>query len=186
MSSSRFCIFTSHCTLLPSSDSTPDETNKETTSRFFDSEDTPTPVQSKWPTFSPAQPCTWEEVERHAAKLDAEEATAKEEQDIEEVEEDPNVKIPNEEPLDTNITEMTSQSSELKVGLPEDFSGNSKDPNRWMLSLQAYFEMNSSVYNNKAKLLTALNKMSKGRGKPFLEGWFYKLNDATIPDSEKT
>ena len=32
----------------------------------------------------------------------------------------------------------------------------------------------------------ALNKMSKGRGKPFLEGWFYKLNDATIPDSEKT
>ena len=46
--------------------------------------------------------------------------------------------------------------------------------------------MNSSVYNDKAKLLTALNKMSKGRGKPFLEGWFYKLNDTTIPDSEKT
>ena len=46
--------------------------------------------------------------------------------------------------------------------------------------------MNSSVYNDKAKLLMVLNKMSKGREKPFLEGWFYKLSDATIPDSEKT
>ena len=96
------------------------------------------------------------------------------------------MEIPNEEPLDTNMTEMMSCPSELKAGLPEDFSGNSEDSNRWMLSLQAYFEMNSSVYNNKAKLLMALNKMSKGRGKPFLEEWFYKLNDATIPDSEKT
>ena len=54
------------------------------------------------------------------------------------------------------------------------------------MSLQAYFEINSSVYNDKAKLLTALNKISKGRGKPFSEGWFYKLNNATISDSEKT
>ena len=46
--------------------------------------------------------------------------------------------------------------------------------------------MNSSVYNDKAKLLIALNKMIKGREKPFSEGWFYKLNDTTIPDSEKT
>ena len=96
------------------------------------------------------------------------------------------MEISDEEPLDTNMTEMTSHPSELKAGLPEDFSRNSEDLNRWMLSLQAYFEINSSVYNNKAKLLIALNKMSKGRGKPFLEGWFYKLNDATIPDSEKT
>ena len=103
-----------------------------------------------------------------------------------EAEENPDMEIPNEESQDTNIAEMMSHSSELKVGLPEDFSRNSEGLNRWMLSLQAYFEMNSSVYNNKAKLLTALNKMSKGREKPFLEGWFYKLNDAIIPDSEKT
>ena len=111
---------------------------------------------------------------------------AKEEQDTEEAEEDPDMEIPDKEPLDTNMTEMMSYPSELKVGLPEDFSGNSKDSNRWMLSLQAYFEMNSSIYNDKAKLLTALNKMSKRRGKPFSEGWFYKLNNAIIPDSEKT
>ena len=96
------------------------------------------------------------------------------------------MEISNEEPLDPNTIDMTSHPSELKAGWPEDFFRNSKDSNRWMLSLQAYFEMNSSVYNDKAKLLTALNKMSKGREKPFLEGWFYKLNDATIPDNEKT
>ena len=96
------------------------------------------------------------------------------------------MKIPDEKPPNTNTTKMTSHLSELKAGLPEDFSGNSKDLNRWMLFLQAYFKMNSSVYNDKAKLLTALNKMSKGRGKPFSEGWFYKLNDAIIPDSERT
>ena len=96
------------------------------------------------------------------------------------------MKIPNKEPLDPNTINMTSCPSELKAGLPEDFSRNSEDLNRWMLSLQAYFKMNFSVYNDKAKLLTALNKMSKGRGKPFLEGWFYKLNDATILDNEET
>ena len=76
-----------------------------------------------------------EEVERHTAKLDAEEAAAKEEQDTEEAEEDPDVEIPDEEPLDTNMTEMMSHLLELKTGLPEDFSGNSEDSNRWMLSL---------------------------------------------------
>ena len=96
------------------------------------------------------------------------------------------MEIPDKEPLDTNMTEMTSHPSELKAGLPEDFSRNSEDSNRWMLSLQAYFEMNFSIYNDKAKLLMALNKMSKGRGKLFLEGWFYKLNDTTIPNDEKT
>ena len=127
-----------------------------------------------------------EEVERHPAKLDAEEAAAKEEQDTKKAEKDPDIEIPDEEPLDTNTTEMMTHPLELKAGLPEDFSGNSEDSNRWMLSLQAYFKMNSSVYNNKAKLLTALNKMNKGKEKPFSEGWFYKLNDATIPNSKKT
>ena len=103
-----------------------------------------------------------------------------------EAEENPDMEIPNEEPLDPNMTDMMSCPFGLKAGLPEDFFRNSKDLNRWMLSLQAYFEMNSSVYNSEAKLLTALNKMSKGRGKPFSEGWFYKLNDTTIPDNEKT
>ena len=117
-----------------------------------------------------AQSCTREEIERHAIKLDIEKAAAKEEPDTEEVEEDPDMEIPDKEPLNPNTTDIMSCFSELRVRLPEDFSGNSEDLNRWMLSLQAYFEMNSSVYNNKAKLLTALNKMSKEREKLFLEG----------------
>ena len=46
--------------------------------------------------------------------------------------------------------------------------------------------MNSSVYDDKAKLLMALNKMSKEKGKLFSEGGFYKFNNATIPDNKKT
>ena len=135
MSSSRFHISASCYILHPPSDSTPDKTEKETTGRFFDSEETPTPVQSEWPTFSPVQPQTQEEVEKHAAKLNAEEDAAKEEPDTEEAEEDPDIEIPDKEPLDTNTTEMTTRPSELKAGLPEDFSGNSEDSNRWILSL---------------------------------------------------
>ena len=104
--SSCFCISTPCHTLHPPSDSTTDETDKETTGGFFDSEDTPNPVQFEWSTFSHAQPHTQEEVERHIAKLNAEEAAAKEKQDTEEAEEDPNVEIPDKEPLDINMTEM--------------------------------------------------------------------------------
>ena len=182
MFSSRFHISTPCYTLCPLSNFTINETDKETTGGFFDSEDTPTPVQSEQPTFSLAQPHMWEEVERHATRLDVEKAAA-EEPEPEEAEEDPDIKIPDKEPQNPNIM---SQSSELKAGLSEDFSGNSEDSNRWMLSLQAYFEMNSSIYNNKAKLLMALNKMSKGRGKPFSKGWFYKFNNATISNNETT
>ena len=94
MSSSRFCISAPHHTLHSSSNSTLDETDKKTTSGFFDSEDTPTPIQSEWPIFSPAQQCMWEEVERHIAKLDTKKATTKEEQDTEEAEEDLDVENP--------------------------------------------------------------------------------------------
>ena len=169
-------------TLCSPSNSITDETNKEITGGFFDSKDTPTPVQSEQPTFFPAQPHMWEEVERHAARLDTKEAEA-EEPEAEEAEEDPNVEIPDKEPQNPN---MTSWPSELKAGLSKDFSGNLEDLNRWMLSFQAYLEMNSSVYDDKAKLLMALNKMSKEKGKLFSEGGFYKLNNATIPDNKKT
>ena len=129
-SSSRFHISTLHYILCPLSDFTTDKTDKETTGRFFDSKDIPTPVQSVQPTFSSVQPCTKEEIERHAARLDTEEAAAKEEPNIEEAEEDPDMEISNKEPLDPNTIDMTSCPSELKAGLLEDFSGNSEDLNR--------------------------------------------------------
>ena len=39
--------------------------------------------------------------------------------------------------------------------------------------------MNKDIYDNATKILTVLNKMSKGRGKSFPKGWYYKLDDAT-------
>ena len=134
-SSSHFHISAPCHTLHPPSDYITDKTDKETTGRFFDSEDTLTLVQSEQPTFSPAQLYMREEIERHAARLNTEEAAAKEESDTEEAEKDPDVEIPNKEPLDPNMIHMTSCPSKLKAGLSKDFSGNSEDSNRWMLSL---------------------------------------------------
>jgi hypothetical protein len=75
---------------------------------------------------------------------------------------------------------------ELKAGLPDDFSGNAEDAARWLLAISAYFTMNATIYSDDAKILTALNKMSKGRGKFFSESWYYKLANDTLPDAEKT
>jgi hypothetical protein len=46
--------------------------------------------------------------------------------------------------------------------------------------------MNATIYSDDTKILTALNKMSKGRGKFFSESWYYKLANDTLPDAEKT
>jgi hypothetical protein len=75
---------------------------------------------------------------------------------------------------------------ELKAGLPDDFSGNAEDAARWLLAISAYFAMNTTIYSDDAKILTALNKMSKGRGKFFSESWYYKLANDALPDAEKT
>jgi hypothetical protein len=74
---------------------------------------------------------------------------------------------------------------ELKAGLPNNFSGNAEDAARWLLAISAYFAMNATIYSDNAKILTALNKMSKGRGKFFSESWYYKLANDALPDAEK-
>jgi hypothetical protein len=73
----------------------------------------------------------------------------------------------------------------LKAGLPDDFSGNAEDAACWLLAISAYFAMNATIYSDDAKILTALNKMSKGRGKFFSESWYYKLANDTLPNAEK-
>jgi hypothetical protein len=75
---------------------------------------------------------------------------------------------------------------ELKAGLSDDFLGNAKDAAHWLLAISAYFTMNATIYSDDAKILTTLNKMSKGRGKFFSESWYYKLANDTLPDAEKT
>ena len=76
---------------------------------------------------------------------------------------------------------------EIKAGLPDDFSRRNKDTTRWLLAMKAYFVMNEDIYmDSKTKTVVLLNKISKGREAIFIEGWYLKLIDATIPENEKT
>ena len=53
--------------------------------------------------------------------------------------------------------------------------------------MKAYFVINEKVYTEDATtILIFLSKLSKGRGATFAEGWYMKLANPGIPDSEKT
>ena len=82
---------------------------------------------------------------------------------------------------------LMSRPTEFKAGLPEDFSGKNDNATRWLLAMKAYFVINKKVYTEDATtVLIFLNKLSKGRGATFTEGWYMKLANPGIPDSEKT
>ena len=93
------------------------------------------------------------------------------------------------EPAEDNHMEVAlmSRPTKFKAGLPEDFSGKNNDATRWLLAMKAYFIINEKVYTKDATtVLIFLNKLSKGRGATFTEGWYMKLANPGIPDSEKT
>ena len=52
--------------------------------------------------------------------------------------------------------------------------------------MKAYFALNPSLYQEKNKILAFLNKMDKGRGKSFSEGWLLKCADPNIKDEDRT
>ena len=80
-----------------------------------------------------------------------------------------------------------SRPTEFKAGLPEDFSGKNDDAMCWLLAMKAYFIINERLYTKDATtILIFLNKLSKGRGATFAEGWSMKLANPAIPDSKKT
>ena len=82
---------------------------------------------------------------------------------------------------------LMSRPTEFKAGLPEDFSGKNDDATRWLLAMKAYFVINERVYTkDTTTVLIFLNKLSKGRGATFTEGWYMKLANPGIPNSEKT
>ena len=57
----------------------------------------------------------------------------------------------------------------------------------WLLAMKAYFVINAGIYTEDATtVLIFLNKLSKGGGATFTEGWYMKLTNLVIPDSEKT
>ena len=82
---------------------------------------------------------------------------------------------------------LMSRPTKFKAGLPEDFSGKNDDATQWLLAMKAYFIINEKIYTEDATtILIFLNKLSKGRGATFAEGWYMKLANPGIPDSEKT
>ena len=82
---------------------------------------------------------------------------------------------------------LMSRPTEFKAGLPEDFSGKNDDTTHWLLAMKAYFVINEKIYTEDATtVLIFLNKLSKGRGATFTEGWYMKLANLVISKSEKT
>ena len=108
---------------------------------------------------------------------------------------DPNIEITSEgeeetfEPAEDSRMEeaLITTPTKYKAGLPEDFSGKNEEAMCWLLAMKAYFGMNNHFYKeDKTVVLVFLNKMSKGRGGTFTEGWYMQLVNLAIPDSEKT
>ena len=108
---------------------------------------------------------------------------------------DPDIEITSEseeetyEPTKDNHMEVAlmSRPTKYKAGLPEDFFGKNDDATRWLLAMKAYFTMNCEVYkDDSTTMLVFLNKLSKGRGGTFTEGWYLNLANLAIPESEKT
>ena len=75
---------------------------------------------------------------------------------------------------------------ELKAGLSRNFFSKEEDTNLWLLAMKAYFAMNSSLYEEKNKILAFLNKMDAGHGKSFAEWWLMKCTDKNDKNKDQT
>ena len=90
-------------------------------------------------------------------------------------------------PLAPIAPPMSSHPSELKAALPANFSGKNDDATWWIKAMKAYFILNSTLYSSDtAKIMTTLNKMSSGRGAPYVKTWYDRMADTSIANSEKT
>ena len=94
---------------------------------------------------------------------------------------DPELNDPEPIELDEN-----DEMPELKAGLPGNFSGTEEDANLWLLQMKAYFALNPSLYQEKNKILAFLNKVDKGRGKSFSEGWLITCANPNVKDEDRT
>ena len=82
---------------------------------------------------------------------------------------------------------MSTKITELKAALPANFSGEPSDAIQWIKAMKAYFSINSTIYTSDTdKVMTTLNKMSKGCRVSFSEMWYDKMADTSIANSEKT
>ena len=75
---------------------------------------------------------------------------------------------------------------EIKAALPKEFSGETRDANRWLMAMEAYFTLHEDKYPSLARTVVFLNRMFKGQGKAFAKAWLTKLKDKCITDADKT
>ena len=101
---------------------------------------------------------------------------------------DPDIELPGLEeeeefhPAEERPAKMTTPK--YKAGLPGDFSGKNEDTTQWMMAMKCYFAINDHIYmNKKVATMVFLNKMNKGRGAIFTEGWYNKLARDDLPES---
>ena len=95
----------------------------------------------------------------------------------------PNPELNDPEPIELD---KDNEMPELKARLPGNFSGTEEDANLWLLQIKAYFALNPSLYQEKNKILVFLNKMDKGRGRSFSEGWLLACADPNVKDEDRT
>ena len=80
----------------------------------------------------------------------------------------------------------TTSTIEVKAALPADFSGETEDAILWINAMEAYFQVNLSIYTtDDAKSVTMLNKMSQGWGCYFADTWLYILADSNVKAADK-
>ena len=51
---------------------------------------------------------------------------------------------------------------EIKAALLEEFSGETRDANRWLMAMEAYFTLHENKYPDAARTMIFLNRISKG------------------------
>ncbi|KIK73113.1 hypothetical protein PAXRUDRAFT_21210 [Paxillus rubicundulus Ve08.2h10] len=65
------------------------------------------------------------------------------------------------------------KATELKIGTPSYFDGNTNDATQWMYSVITYLDLNKEVYtNNKKKIIAALSFMNKGTAASWAEAYY--------------
>ena len=57
---------------------------------------------------------------------------------------------------------------------------------RWLMAMKAYFQINHDFYDKEEKMIVVfLSKLTNGRAGTFTKGWYLRLNNLDLPDSEK-
>ncbi|KIK77609.1 hypothetical protein PAXRUDRAFT_17389 [Paxillus rubicundulus Ve08.2h10] len=68
---------------------------------------------------------------------------------------------------------MTTKATELKIGTPSYFDGNTNNAAQWMYSIITYLDLNEEVYtNDKKKIITTLSFMNKGTAASWAETYY--------------